>query len=152
MSNFMFPETDLIGCKYLPKVEGSVRNKLPEIPTFAKEYTYRLLPGATKPKVGDFAVVANSTGLGVCVVTTLNKTTPDSFDPDTMSYVIGTVSPDAFKEFMEKKEQKKALWAALQKKKKELEDTIALEVFAERSPEFKELLEAYKSIDVSSEN
>lgn len=69
-----------------------------------------------------------------------------------MSYVIGTVSLDAFKEFMEKKEQKKALWAALQKKKKELEDTIALEVFAEKSPEFKELLEAYKSIDVSSEN
>lgn len=152
MSTFVFPETDLIGCRYIPRTEEFVRNKLPELPKMAKEYTYRLLPGATKPKVGDFAVVANSNGISVCMVSTLNKTAPDSFDPDTMSYVIGTVSPDAFKEFMEKKEQKKALWAALQKKKKELEDTIALEVFAEKSPEFKELLEAYKAIDVSSEN
>lgn len=152
MSTFMFPETDLIGCKYIPKVDTGVRNKLPEIPTFAKEYTYRLLPGATKPKVGDFAVVSNNNGVAVCVVSTVNMIAPSSFDMDTMSYVIGTVSPDAFREFIAKREQKKALWATLQKKKRELEDTIALEVFADKSPEFKELLEAYKAIDISSEN
>ena len=63
----MFPETDLIGGRYIPRTEEFVRNKLPELPKMAKEYTYRLLPGATKPKVGDFAVVANSNGISVCI-------------------------------------------------------------------------------------
>jgi hypothetical protein len=95
-----------------------------------------------KPKLGDFAVVSCQNGFQVCVVTTLDALT--SFED--LAYVVGFVEVALYKEELERQEDKKRIYGELMRKKKELESTIALEVFAERSPEFKALLDAYNAL------
>lgn len=139
MTNIKFPETDVIGCRF-PEVTG--RNGEVEVNNRTKEYFYKLLPGMDKPKASDFVVVSCQNGFQVCVVTTVNAIT--GFDD--LAYVVGTVDVEAYKTELARQAEKKRLHAELMRKKKELEDTIALDVFAERSPEFKALLEAYKAL------
>lgn len=146
MSTFTFPETDLIGCKYSDRDLSCAigRNTLPKLNPQSREYIYRLLPGATKPQVGDFAVVANVNGINVCVVTTINAMS--SYKLEDMAYVIGTVSPAAFKDEIQKEQTKKLLKAKIDKRKKELEELVTLDLLAEKCPDFKELLDAYKAL------
>lgn len=139
MINIKFPETDVIGCRF-PEVTG--RNGEVEVNMRSKEYYYKLLPGMVRPKLGDFAVTSCQNGFQVCVVTTLNATT--GFED--LAYVVGFVDVGHYKAVLERQEQKKRLHAELMRKKKELESTIALEMYAERSPEFKALLDAYNSL------
>ena len=139
MLNIKLPETDVIGCRF-PEYTG--RNGEVEVNNRTKEYFYRLLPGMPKPKKGDFVVTACSNGFQVCVVTTLDA----MYDQPDMAYVVGVVDVEASKVTLERQKQKEQLHKELMRKKKELENTIALEVFAERSPEFKALLDAYNSL------
>lgn len=139
MTNIKFPETDIIGCRF-PECTG--RNGDVEVNPRSKEYFYKLLPGMQKPTVGDFVVVSCQNGFQVCVVTTVNALT--NFED--FAYVVGFVDVHSYRAELARQEQKKRLHTELMKKKKELENTIALEVFAERSPEFKALLDAYNSL------
>jgi hypothetical protein len=139
MVNIKFPETDVIGCRF-PECTG--RNGEIEVNHRSKEYYYKLLPNMAKPKEGDFVVVSCQNGFQVCVVTTLNAIAEFS----DIAYGVGTADVENYKAALERQEQKKRLHTELMLKKKELEDTIALELFAERSPEFKALLEAYNSL------
>lgn len=139
MTNIKFPETDIIGCRF-PECTG--RNGDVKVNPRSKEYFYKLLPGMQKPTVGDFVVVSCQNGFQVCVVTTVNALT--NFED--LAYVVGFVDVHSYRAELERQEQKKRLHTELMKKKKELENTIALEVFAERSPEFKALLDAYNSL------
>ena len=137
--NIKFPETHVIGCRF-PECTG--RNGVVEVNMRTKEYYYRLLPGMPKPKAGDFVVVSCQNGFQVCVVTTLDAL----YEQQDLAYVVGVVDAQAYNEALERQEQKKRVHAELMRKKKELENTIALELFAERSPEFKALLDAYNSL------
>lgn len=139
MINIKLPETDIIGCRF-PEVTG--RNGEIEVNNRTKEYFYRLLPGMDKPKIGDFVVTSCVNGFQVCVVTTLNAL----YDQPDMAYVVGAVDVESYQKELARQEQKKRLHAELMRKKKELESTIALEMYAERSPEFKALLEAYNNL------
>ena len=139
MTNIKFPETDIIGCRF-PEVTG--RNGEIEVNNRTKEYFYKLLPGMEKPTVGDFVVVSCQNGFQVCVVTTINAMT--GFED--LAYVVGTLDVKSYQDELTRQKEKKRLHAELMRKKKELEDTIALDVFAERSPEFKALLDAYKAL------
>lgn len=139
MVNIKFPETDVIGCRF-PEVTG--RNGEVKVNMNSKEYFYKLLPGMDKPKLGDFVVTSCVNGFQVCVVTTLDS----MYDQPDMAYVVGIVDVENYKATLERQEKKKRLHAELMRKKKELESTIALEMYAERSPEFKALLEAYNSL------
>ena len=139
MTNIVFPETDIIGCRF-PECTG--RNGDVEVNPRSKEYFYKLLPGMGKPAVGDFVVVSCQNGFQVCVVTTLNALA----EFEDMAYVVGGVDVKAYKAELARQEQKKRLHKELMRKKKELESTIALELFAERCPEFKELLDAYNKL------
>ena len=139
MINLKLPETDIIGCRF-PECTG--RNGEVEVNNRTKEYYYKLLPGMMKPKVGDFVVTSCVNGFQVCVVTTLNAL----YDQPDMAYVVGVVDVEAYKTELARQEQKKRLHTELMRKKKELEDSIALEIYAERSPEFKALLDAYNNL------
>ena len=138
-TNFKFPETDIIGCRF-PTVTGC--NGKIVIDNTSKEYSYKLLPGMDTHPLGAFVVVSCVNGFQVCVVTTLNATS--SFDD--LAYVVGTVNVDAYLEELERQKQKKALHAQLLKKKKELEEAVTWDMLAERSPEFKSLLDAYRNL------
>lgn len=139
MKNIKFPETDIIGCRF-PECTG--RNGEVEVNNRTKEYYYKLLPGMCKPNVGDFVVVSCQNGFQVCVVTTLNAFA----EFKDIAYVVGFVDVDPYKEELERQYNKKRIHAELMQKKKELEETLSLEIFAERSPEFKALLDAYNSL------
>lgn len=139
MVNIKFPETDVIGCRF-PEVTG--RNGEVEVNHRTKEYYYKLLPNMEKPKLGDFVVVSCQNGFQVCVVTSLDAIA----EFKDIAYVVGTVDVSAYRVEIARQEQKARLHAELMRKKKELESTIALEMYAERSPEFKALLEAYNSL------
>ena len=138
-TTFNFPETDVIGCRF-PVETG--RNGKIVVDNTSKEYFYKLLPGMDKPRQGDFVVVSCRNGFQVCVVTTLNALS--HFDD--MAYVVGTVNVRAYLEELERQERKKALHAELLKKKKELEEAVTWDLLAERSPEFKSLLDAYRNL------
>lgn len=139
MTNIKFPETDIIGCRF-PEVVG--RNGDIAVNNRSKEYFYKLIPGQPKPNVGDFVVVSCQNGFQVCVVTTVNALA----EFKDMAYVVGTVDVRPYTDELERQAAKERLHAQLMKKKKELEETIALDLYAERSPEFKELLEAYNKL------
>lgn len=139
--NITFPTTEFISCVF-PKPTAQ-RNAPIETAVTAKSYTYKLLPGMDKPKVGDLAVVACATGLQVAVVKSLNAIPyQDSKDA---SYVVGFVDPQAYRQTLDKEAERKKLYATLMAKKKELDKTLAFEVYAEKDPEFKELLDLYKT-------
>ncbi len=139
MTNIKFPETDVIGCRF-PEVTG--RNGEVEVNNRTKEYFYKLLPGMNKPEIGDFVVVSCQNGFQVCVVTTLNAIT--GFDD--LAYAVGTVDVKPYNAELARKKEKERLHAELMRMKKEMESTLALDLFAERSPEFKALLDAYKAL------
>ena len=130
-TTFKFPETDVVGCRF-PVIGG--RNSDVVIDPESKEYFYKLLPGQPKPKLGDFVVTA-------CV--TLNAMT--SFQA--IAYVVGTVDVAAYREELHRQEMKKRLHAQLMAKKKELEESVTLDLLAEKSPEFKAILDAYRSFE-----
>ena len=139
-TTFKFPETDVVGCRF-PVISG--RNSEVEVDPKSKEYFYKLLPGQPKPKLGDFVVTACVNGFQVCVVTTLNAMT--SFKD--VAYVVGTVDVAAYREELHRQEMKKRLHAELMAKKKELEESVTLDLLAEKSPEFKAILDAYRSFE-----
>lgn len=137
---FEFPETDLIGCKF-PELTG--RNGEVKVPAVGKEYIYRLLPGQPKPRVGDFVVTSCVNGFQVCIVTTLNVPTTKFKD---VAYVVGVVDATAYTETLRRQAMKEELYKQLMAKKKELEDIVTFDLLAEKSPEFKDLWEAYKHL------
>jgi hypothetical protein len=139
MINIKFAVTDIVGCRF-SEVTG--RNGEVEVNNRTKEYFYKLLPGMSKPTVGDFVVVSCQNGFQVCVVTSIDAIT--GFGD--LAYVVGFVDVTPYKTELARQAEKKRLHTELMRKKKELEDTIALDVFAERSPEFKALLDAYKAL------
>lgn len=134
-----FKETDIIGGKYL---ENTGRNGKIEVNPLGKEYFYKLFPGMEKPRLGDMVVVSSQNGFGVILVTTLNAT---SHFKD-MAYCVGSVSPESYVTYLENEKRKGELRNALEKKKKELEEIVTWELLAEKSPEFKALLDEYKEL------
>ena len=139
MINIKLPETDVIGCRF-PECTG--RNGEVEVNMRSKEYFYKLLPGMDKPNLNDFVVVSCVNGFQVCVVTTINALS----ELPEMAYCVGIVDVMPYQAQLGRQAEKKRLHAALMRKKKELESTIALEMYAERSPEFKALLDAYNKL------
>lgn len=137
---FEFPATDLIGCRF-PKCTG--RNGEVEVDMSTKEYTYRLLPDQPRPKLGDFVVTSGVNGFQVCVVTSLNVPATTYKD---VAYVVGVVDARAYREQLEKQRTKELLHKQIPAKKKELEEQVTWDMLAERSPEFKALLEAFRSL------
>ena len=139
MTTFEFPKTNKIGCRF-PQVNG--RNGALQVSNHTKEYFYELLPGMEMPRVGDLVVVSCVNGFQVAQVTTLNAL----YEGPDMALVVGVVDPSAYVQYLERKEKKAAVYAQMMAMKKQLEKEYALELFAEKSSEFKELLEMYKSL------
>lgn len=134
-----FTETRIIGGKYL---SNTGRNgDIVEVP-IGKEYFYKLLPGMNKPKIGDLMVVSSNAGFGVVKVTTVDAKSK----LDGHAYCVGTVDPTMYITELQKEKKRKELKSILDKKSKELMDIAAWEMIADRSPEFKELLEQYKAV------
>lgn len=136
------PKTDLVGCR--PYKCGG-RNCRPEVNPCSKEYVYKVVPGIEELKLGDMVVVSSTNGFDVCMVTSMNRELPAHLQED-VAYVVGKVDYTRYEETLERDQQKKQLKSALLRRKKELDDELSLEFYADRDAEFKKLLEAYKSL------
>lgn len=141
--NIKFPETDLIGCRF-PEVTG--RNGELVVDARSKKYIYRILPGMCRPNVGDMCVVSCITGFQVAVVVSLDETLPSTWNKGEVAQVVGFVDYQAYTQALETQRKKEALRDELMRMKKKLDDQFALELYAEKSPEFAALLEQYKSL------
>ena len=143
MINIKFPETDYIGCRF---PDNTGRNGELVIDYKSKEYVYRLLPGMVRPHIGDMCVVSCTTGFQVAIVTSLDQTIPTNWNEKSMANVVGFVDFEAYCTMIDTLKKKEALKDQLLRKKKELDEQLAWDIYAEKSPEFAELLKQYNSL------
>ena len=141
--NVQFPETNYVACKF-PKCTG--RNGELQLDPTSKSYTYELLPGMPRPSVGDAVVTSCVNGFQVCIVTEINVTVPKSWQGKDLARVVDIIDLTAYQECLDRQVRKEALHAELLKMKKAMDEQFALEMYAEKDPRFKELLEAYRSL------
>ena len=92
--------------------------------------------------VGDFVVVRCITGYQLAQVASINAT--PWLDRAEYSPVVAKVDLFPYLDALRKKEELKQMRRALEEAKKSLESLVTYELLAEKSPEFKAMLDAYK--------
>lgn len=153
MTTFKFPETNLVRCVFslrtnreypstlydeFDHVDDSARHDL-------KSYTYRVpehLKGQLK--MGDFVVVHCATGYQLCEVTQVNVTSPH--DEETFAPVVCRVDLQSYFDEVNKMMELAKVTKQLEEQKKKLEALVTYELLADKSPEFKALLDRYKEL------
>lgn len=148
----LFPKTNLVECTFSWRTESTAgiagtawdeydhrnQNRL-------KKYLYRLpdyLVGSVQP--GDTVVVHCQTGYQVCQVVTINAIS--DFDPKTIAPVVDKVNMQSYIDEVEKKKALVAMKKQIDAEKKRLESMVTYELIAEKNPEFKAMLEQFKSM------
>ena len=148
----LFPKTNLVECTFSWRTESTAgiagtawdeydhrnQNRL-------KKYLYRLpdyLVGLVQP--GDTVVVHCQTGYQVCQVATINAIS--DFDPKTIAPVVDKVNMQSYIDEVEKKKALAAMKQQIDAEKKRLESMVTYELIAEKNPEFKAMLEKFKSM------
>lgn len=153
MLNVKLPETPYVECIYGLKTNTGRYESEERYDEYdrvinknrLKRYVYKLpneLIGNVK--VGEYVCVHCANGYHVCEVVTVNAIT--GFDDAGIEPVLCKVDISGYIEHIEKKKQQQLIKAALNTRKKELEATMAYEIFAERDPSFAQLLAQYKEL------
>lgn len=154
MINIKFPETNLVKCIFSYRASNNVDCGRYGVwdqydhhlsPGSLKRYVYRVpesLQG--KLKVGDTVLVHCQTGFQICEVAELNATS--AMSDVKLAPVVCKVDMSLYAQEVDRAEKLKTLRDAIDKKKKQLESMITYELIAEKSPEFKEMLEGYKAL------
>lgn len=151
MVNIRFPNTDYVQCvfSYQNKASMADPEKYDEYGHYMdvaslKKYVYYVpeyLQGQLH--VGDTVIVRCTTGYQICEVVETNAFT--SFDPKTIAPVVSKVDVRPYIEFMHRAKQLKYMREQLDKEKKRLESLVTYDLLAERNPEFRAMLEAFKA-------
>ena len=154
MVNITFPKTDLIQVKFLVAgCSGTAmvqqgpqgwRNTLNfNVKPSSKAYVYKL-PKGLEVEEGDLVVVSCVNGFQVGKVWQVNAICPESFTD--LAYVVDKLNIEPYCEQIECDHRKDELKRQLVAKEKEIRDQISWETLAEKSPEFAEMLKAYKEL------
>lgn len=145
----LFPETNLVECAFSWRTANTAVSGWDEYdhvdPTKMERYVYRLpeyLVGHVK--AGDTVVVHCQTGYQVCEIVTINAIS--SFDQKSIAPVVGKVDMSSYIDEVEKKKALAAMKKQLDAEKKRLESMVTYELIAEKNPEFKDMLERFKSM------
>lgn len=152
MLNIKFPDTDVVSCVF--SLKNSVNMCDSSLDAFGvvpepavhklKEYYYRVpafLQGKLTP--GDFVVVYCQTGYQVCQVYKVNEFAP--VETSKLAPVVARVElMDYFNDLVHQEKLKK-MKTALIKERKRLEEQVTWDLIASKSPEFKEMLEAFRA-------
>lgn len=150
--NIKFPETNLIEATFSWRTANATGTAWDEydhcklqVQSGLKRYLYRLpdyLVGHVLP--GDTVVVHCQTGYQVCQVATINATS--DFDPKTIAPVVDKVNMQSYIDEVEKKKALAIMKKQIDAEKKRLESMVTYELIAEKNPEFKAMLEQFKSM------
>ena len=153
MTNIVFPKTDLVKCVFSFR-SSNIINAFSENcdeydhhknPKTLKSYTYRVperLQGQIA--VGDAVLVHCQTGYQICEVVEVNALS--DFDTKTFAPVVCKVDLSNYIQEVEKTKKLKAMKAQIDREKKRLESMVTYELIAEKNPEFKAMLEAFKEM------
>ena len=148
----LFPKTNLVECTFSWRTENTAgiagsawdendqRNQ-----NRPKKNLYvgaSHLVGLVQP--GDTVVVHCQTGYQVCQVATINAIS--DFDPKTIAPVVDKVNMQSYIDEVEKKKALAAMKQQIDAEKKRLESMVTYELIAEKNPEFKAMLEQFKSM------
>lgn len=149
MMKDLFPETSLVECTFSWRTANTVGSNWDEYdhidPAKLKRYVYRLpeyLVGHVVP--GDTVVVHCQTGYQICQVVTINALS--SFDQKSIAPVVSKVDMGSYIDEVEKKKALAAMKKKIDAEKKRLESMVTYELIAEKNPEFKAMLEKFKSM------
>lgn len=155
----MFPETDVVSVVFAFKKSTNKSSYdfddagvIPEHQKkMLKEYYYRV-PSELVGKLaaGDMVVVNCANGFQVAEVKCINTYSP-SGDKKSLAYVVGKVDCGAYFKCLADKKQLAMLRNQLEEEKKRIESMVTCELLAERSPEFKALLDNFKALGGSLE-
>lgn len=151
MVNIKFPETDVVTCVFSLKNATNAYNQefdpvgiVPENKkSKLKEYYYRVpayLHGKLTP--GDFVVVYCQTGYQVCQVHKVNEFSP--METSKLVPVVAKVDLVEYFNDLAHQEELKRMKAALVKERKRLEEQVTWDLIASKSPEFAEMLKAFR--------
>lgn len=151
MVNIRFPETDIVTCVFSLKNGNATtrtydQNDMVKDPMHAglKEYYYRVpqyLKGQLAP--GDFVVVHCQTGYQVCQVFKVNVFC--ATETSKLAPVVTRVELMDYFNDLAHQEELKQMKAALVKERTRLEEQVTWDLIASKSPEFKEMLEAFRA-------
>lgn len=152
MLNVRFPDTNVVQCVFSLRSSNTEysSNKFDSRgvvrePRSLKRYSYRVpkyLEG--KLAVGEYVLVYCQTGYQVCQVVSVNATCP--YDTEELAPVVAKVALEPYFEELERQEELKSMKAALIKERKRLEEQVTWDLIAEKSPEFKEMLKAFRDL------
>lgn len=150
MINIEFPETNIVKCVFsLRQNSKYVGEDFDEYdlrsPRDLKRYIYRV-PSRLKGqlKVGNFVVVHCATGYQLCEVAELNVIS--NLDEKTLAPVVCKVDLSAYIEEVDKAVKLEIMKAELDREKRRLESMVTYELIAEKNPEFKAMLDAFKDM------
>lgn len=148
MTNIKFPKTPFVNCVFNWRQSNSgqctVWDKYDRCdPSRLKRYLYRL-PEGLQVQVGDTVLVHCQTGYQLVEVVEVNALC--NFDTNSVAPVVCPVNMEPYFEYVAQQQQLKVLRAELERKKKELEAQVTYDLLAEKSPEFNELLSAFRKL------
>lgn len=149
MINVKFPETNIVRCVFSLRQNRALETSYDEYdridPFDLKRYAYRV-PSRLKGqlKIGDFVVVHCATGYQLCEIVEINALS--DFDEKALAPIVCKVDLSSYLEEVDKAKQLKIMKAELDREKRRLESMVTYELIAEKSPEFKALLDAFKDM------
>ena len=151
MINIKFPSTDYVQCVFSYQTTSRVPDpeKYDEYGRYMavasmKKYVYYVpeyLQGQLH--VGDVVVVRCTTGYQICEVVETDAFT--SYDSTTIAPVVAKVDFLPYIKSVRKAKQLKHMRKEIDKEKKRLESLVTYDLLAEKNPEFKAMLEAFKA-------
>lgn len=152
MTNIRFPDTDVVGCVFSYR-GGSYRDNAGQYDDYdhsvnanrLKVYYYRVpehLQGELH--VGDAVLVHCQTGYQLCEVRVINAL--PGLDIRDLAPVVCKVDLSTWAAQVEHAKKLKAMKATIDREKKRLESMVTYELIAEKNPEFKAMLEAFKQM------
>lgn len=152
MLNIRFPDTNVVQCVFSLRSSNTAGESskfdqygIAHETRRLKRYSYRVpkyLEG--RLAVGEYVLVYCQTGYQVCQVVSVNATCP--YDPAELAPVVAKIALEPYFEDLKRQEELKSMKVALIKERKRLEEQVTWDLIAEKHPEFKEMLRAFRDL------
>ena len=144
--NIEFPKTNVVGCKFAYKTRDAVGARYDDFDRMTdvdniKTYYYQL-PEGMEVAVGESVVVHCVNGFAVCEVCEVNA----SVNLPRLDFVVDKINMGNYRSVVTTEKQRQILKAQIERERKRLESMVTYDLLAEKVPEFKQLLESYKSL------
>ena len=147
----LFPATNLVNCVFAFRQNNTTTGTFSkydcltaEAAVKAKRYMYRVPEGLRgELKVGDAVVVHCQTGFQLASVVELNAIS--SYPEESFAPVVCKVDLHSYFDEIDTREALQAMRNKIEAEKKRLESMVTYDLIAEKNPDFKALLDAYRA-------